>query len=57
MKKFLFVISLFSLTFISAQDLYLQCGSIVDTDSGKILKEKTFDKVEDLIREGLKQVF
>lgn len=41
MKKFLFIISLFSLTFISAQDLYLQCGSIVDTDSGKILKEKT----------------
>ncbi len=41
MKKTLFIISLFSLTFISAQDLYLQCGSIVDTDTGKILKEKT----------------
>lgn len=41
MKKFLFTFSLFSLTFMSAQDLYLQCGSIVDTDTGKILKEKT----------------
>ena len=25
----------------SAQDTYLQCGSIVDTESGKLLKEKT----------------
>lgn len=41
MKKILFITSLFSLTFISAQDLYLQCGSIVDTETGKILKEKT----------------
>ena len=41
MKKFLVIISLFSLTYISAQDLYLQCGSIVDTDSGKILQERT----------------
>ncbi len=41
MKKFLFIISLFSLTSIAAQDLFLQCGSIVDTQSGKILKEKT----------------
>jgi len=40
-KKFLVIISLFSLTYISAQDLYLQCGSIVDTDSGKILQERT----------------
>ncbi|TMM58346.1 amidohydrolase family protein [Maribacter algarum] len=41
MKKFVFAIALFSLTFISAQDLYLQCGNIVDTESGKVLKEKT----------------
>lgn len=41
MKKFLLITSLFSLTYISAQDLYLHCGSIVDTGSGKILKEKT----------------
>ena len=41
MKKITLIIALFSLTLISAQDLYLQCGRIVDTDSGKILKEKT----------------
>ena len=41
MKKLLFVISLLSFTVISAQDIYLHCGSIVDTESGKILKEKT----------------
>ncbi|MFS4493277.1 amidohydrolase family protein [Maribacter sp. 2308TA10-17] len=41
MKKLVFVISLFSITLISAQDTYLQCGNIVDTESGKVLKEKT----------------
>jgi imidazolonepropionase-like amidohydrolase len=41
MKKLPLAISLFFLTFISAQDTYLQCGSIVDTESGKILKGKT----------------
>lgn len=41
MKKITFIISLFALTFASAQDIYLQCGSIIDTDSGKTLKEKT----------------
>lgn len=41
MKKLLLAISLFSLTYVTAQDLYLQCGSIVDTESGKIQKEKT----------------
>jgi len=41
MKKLLLVISLFSLSFVSAQDVYLQCGKIVDTESGKVLKEKT----------------
>lgn len=41
MKKLLFSLALFSTFFASAQDTYLQCGSIVDTESGKILKEKT----------------
>ncbi len=41
MKNLLLAIALFSMTFASAQDIYLQCGSIVDTKSGKILKEKT----------------
>ena len=52
MKKFLFVISLLSFTVISAQDIYLHCGSIVDTESGKILKEKTIivsgNKISDI---------
>jgi len=41
MKKLLFSLALFSIIFASAQDTYLQCGSIVDTKSGKIIKEKT----------------
>jgi imidazolonepropionase-like amidohydrolase len=41
MKKLVFIIFLFSLTFLSAQDFYLQCGNIVDTASGKLVKEKT----------------
>ncbi len=41
MKKLLLTISLFSLSLVSAQDIYLQCGNIVDTESGKVLKEKT----------------
>lgn len=41
MQKLLLCLSLFSITYVSAQDIYLQCGSIVDTKSGKILKEKT----------------
>jgi imidazolonepropionase-like amidohydrolase len=41
MKKLLLSLALFSITFSSAQDLYLQCGSIVDTESGKIIKQKT----------------
>jgi len=41
MKKLLLVTAIFSITLATAQDIYLQCGSIVDTQSGKILKEKT----------------
>ena len=41
MKRFLWAISLFSITSILAQDQYLQCGNIIDTETGKILKEKT----------------
>ncbi len=41
MKKLVFIIFLFSLTFLTAQDFYLQCGNIVDTASGKLVKEKT----------------
>lgn len=41
MKKVFFFIVLFSISILSAQDIYLQCGKIVDTESGKVLKEKT----------------
>ena len=41
MKKLLFLTTLFALTFVNSQDIYLQCGNLVDTQSGKLLKEKT----------------
>ncbi|MFS4445269.1 amidohydrolase family protein [Maribacter sp. 2307UL18-2] len=41
MKRILFLIAIFQLTISSAQDLYLQCGNIVDTETGKVLREKT----------------
>ncbi len=41
MKKLLLVWSLLSLCFTSAQDIYIQCGNIVNADSGKMLKERT----------------
>jgi len=50
MKKLLFLASFFSISFISAQDIYLQCGNIVDTESGKVLKEKTIVVSENKIK-------
>ncbi len=41
MKKLLLVLTTFGALIASAQTTYLQCGSIVDTETGKILKEKT----------------
>ena len=41
MKKLALFISFFCLVIVSAQDKYLQCGNIVDVESGKILSEKT----------------
>lgn len=41
MKKLLFSLALFSISMLSAQDIYLQCGKIIDTQSGKTLSEKT----------------
>ncbi len=41
MKKLVVLLSLFSCALMAAQDIYLQCGNIVDTESGKILKERT----------------
>lgn len=50
MKKLLFSLALFSIAIISAQDTYLQCGNIIDTQSGKILSEKTIVVSENKIK-------
>ncbi len=41
MKYLVLLISLLTSLFVTAQDTYLHCGSIVDTDTGKTSKEKT----------------
>ncbi len=41
MKNLPLFLSLFSILLVAAQDTYLQCGNIVDTETGKILSEKT----------------
>ena len=41
MKKLLFVFALFAGAVLTAQNTYLQCGSILDPQTGKILTEKT----------------
>ncbi|MGY8920127.1 MAG: amidohydrolase family protein [Flavobacteriales bacterium] len=41
MKKYLSLLIFFMSFSVSAQDSYLHCGKIIDTDSGKILKNKT----------------
>ena len=41
MKKYLSLLILFISFSISAQDTYLQCGKIIDTERGEVLKKKT----------------
>lgn len=41
MKNLVLLISLMTSLFFTAQDTYLHCGSIVDTNTGKTSKEKT----------------
>jgi imidazolonepropionase-like amidohydrolase len=41
MKFFLSLIFCLTFYFSNAQDLYLHCGSVVDVDQGKVLKEMT----------------
>lgn len=36
-----FLFLLFLTTTISAQDIYLHCGKLIDTENGKILQEQT----------------
>ena len=41
MKQHFYLVLLFISTAILAQDTYLHCGTIVDTETGELLKEKT----------------
>ncbi len=41
MKKLIIILLLFSFFGSTAQDLYLHCGKLIDTKSGKILTDKT----------------
>ncbi len=41
MKKAIFLLLLFTINSLSAQDTYLQCGGLIDVESGKTLTEKT----------------
>jgi len=49
-KKIFFSLALFSISMLSAQDIYLQCGKIIDTQSGKTLSEKTIVVSENKIK-------
>lgn len=50
MKNLNLIISLFITTIISAQDIYIQCGTIYDTNSGKLIKDKTIVVFENKIK-------
>ena len=41
MKNLNLLICLLGATILSAQDIYIQCGTIYDTNSGKLIKDKT----------------
>lgn len=41
MKKFICLLIFFISLSISSQDTYLQCGKVIDTERGKVLKKKT----------------
>ncbi|MDZ4147066.1 MAG: amidohydrolase family protein [Flavobacteriaceae bacterium] len=40
-KKFFFLLIFIFAIQVSAQDIYLHCGKLIDTKNGKVLKEKT----------------
>lgn len=50
MKKPLLFLALFFCIFLSAQDTYLYCGSVIDIESGKVLSEKTIVVSENKIK-------
>jgi len=59
-NSFLILVLLFSLT-TSAQDLYLHCGRLVDTENGTVLTEKTIvvsgTKIKSILNGYVESVF
>ncbi len=50
MRTTLFLLALFFTMLLPAQDVYLHCGAILDTDTGKLLSEKTIVVSENKIK-------
>ena len=50
MKKFTAIIVFLLVTSLNAQDTYLQCGKIIDVNSGRVLSEKTIVIAGDKIK-------
>lgn len=53
MKNFILIATLFVCSFTTAQDLYLHCGQLIDTQDGKVLKNKTIVVSENTIKDVL----
>ncbi|MGB0186684.1 MAG: amidohydrolase family protein [Flavobacteriaceae bacterium] len=41
MKKLILILCFMQMIVVSAQDIYLHCGQLIDTEKGKVLTEKT----------------
>jgi len=41
MKKLILILCLMQIIVVSAQDIYLHCGQLIDTEKGKVLTKKT----------------
>ena len=41
MKKLIFILCFMQMMVVSAQDIYLHCGQLIDTEKGKVLTKKT----------------
>ncbi len=51
MKKIFFFVNLLMFMYASAQDTYLHCGTLIDTQSGKVSREKTIIVSGNVIKE------
>ena len=41
MKKLILILCFIQMVVVSAQDVYLHCGQLIDTEKGKVLTKKT----------------